>query len=871
MNGKHRIILAFCVCLLLLILAGGYSYLSTSKYEEASDWVDHSQELVSNVESVYTAVREMEANVRGYVITNEQHYLGPFERAVTNSRESLRTALKLVEDNPKKQQLLREIGRELEAKIDFSHQVVKQNRDIGFDAAQQLILSRRGENLLASMHEQIDRLVDTEKQEMNFRMKEEESRATEVLFDVIAIVLLSILILSVTLYFFVKDYNKRKKSEELVKEGKLRFKKILESIPIGVFVLTADGKPYFMNKNAARILGVDTEIKPDEELLIRYNLYQTGTNELIPVSDLPLVKALRGESTFGNEDLEIERDGQRVRLRINSLPLYNSNHQIEFAITMFEDISELKKNESELVGAKQLAEESLLLKETFLANMSHEIRTPMNAILGFTDLLLNEPIREKERDYVQTIRNAGESLLRIINDILDLSKIEANMMEFEAQPLNIPDTLRSLQTMMLPKAEEKRLELFFSCDARLSRTLIGDPTRLTQIIINLVGNAIKFTRKGNVSVDARVIDEDTDNCMVRFTVTDTGIGIPKDKLDTIFERFRQAEAYTSRSYGGTGLGLSIARQLVELQGGEMDISSEEGKGSVFSFILKFEKPAETALNKIGSEKMEIDYDRIRNLHILLAEDNPINVKLIRNIFDQYAIRIDVAENGQEVLSLIGRKQYNLILMDMDMPVLNGYETTRIIRKEYRLDVPIFAMTAHAMAGEQEKCIQMGMNDFISKPLNSSELFEKIQHIAIQVNEQQTPGENGSFKPMYRPEENIPEDGQIDLTYLYELSSGNRDFEKEMLTLFIKQVPEELLELQRAYHQKEHLTVKNTAHRMKSSLPLVGIDYMLKLLAQLEEAGRSEQFDRETDICLERLIHKLEACFETIENELNTYD
>jgi len=318
------------------------------------------------------------------------------------------------------------------------------------------------------------------------------------------------------------------------------------------------------------------------------------------------------------------------------------------------------------------------------------------------------------------------------------------------------------------------------------------------------------------------------------------------------------------------LGLSIARQLVELQGGEMDISSEEGKGSVFSFTLKFEKPTEAVLNISGSGKMEIDYDRIRNLNILLAEDNPINVKLIRNIFDQYAIRIDVAENGQEVLSLIGRKQYDLILMDMEMPVLNGYETTRIIRKEYKLDVPIFAMTAHAMAGEQEKCIQMGMNDFISKPLNSMELFEKIQRVAIHVNKQNTPGENGSFKPMHQPEEKIPDDGQIDLTYLHELSSGNRAFEKEMLTLFIKQVPEELLELQQAYHQKEHLLVKNTAHRMKSSLPLVGIDYLLKLLAQLEDAGRNEQFDKETDTCMEMLNHKLEACFDTIEAELKTY-
>lgn len=865
MNGKQRIILSFCVCLLLLILAGIYSYSSTRKFAQASKWGDHSQELISDVESIYTSVREMEAAVRGYVITGEGHYLGPFDRAVANGREACNLSLQLVKDQPEQRRLLELIKEELDQKIAFSESVVKERTQLGFETAQQLVLTRRGEKILLEMHLHINQFTEAEKKRMDERMAEEQHRLSEVFLIVITVVILSVLILLVTLYFFVKDYNKRIQSEELVRESEQRFRKILQTIPVGVIVLTADGKIYFLNEDAGRILGVEDWQKLQGSFLENNRLYEVGRTQPLAAGEVPLSKALRGEPTIASENLEIISNGERLRLRVNAFPLYNPQGYIDFAIAMFDDISELKKAESELLAAKMLAEESLILKETFLANMSHEIRTPMNAILGFTDLLLEEPIREKERDYVRTIRSAGESLLRIINDILDLSKIEANMMEFESQPLSVQDTLNSLRTMMLPKAREKQLDLIFSCDPRLVRSVLGDPTRLTQIIINLVGNAIKFTRRGSVAVSAQVTDEDTDAITVKFTVTDTGIGIAADKLDTIFQRFRQAESNTSRSYGGTGLGLSIARQLVELQGGQMEISSEVGKGSVFAFTLTFEKShqAEEQLRK--KENKEIDYDKIRQLQILLAEDNPINVKLIRNIFDQHAIRIDVAENGREVISLFNRKNYDLILMDMEMPELNGYETTRIIRKELESDVVIFAMTAHAMAGEKERCIQMGMNDFISKPLNARELFEKIYQLAEQLNK--PPGESviSTFRHTHQEEvQVIPEAGQMDFSYLYELSGGNEAFEIEMLTLFLKQIPEELTELQTAYSVKDFKSVKIIAHRMKSSIPIIGANYLTAFLVILEESGVRESFNPESDEAMEQLRLHLEACFKEIE-------
>jgi len=379
--------------------------------------------------------------------------------------------------------------------------------------------------------------------------------------------------------------------------------------------------------------------------------------------------------------------------------------------------------------AKGKAEESNKLKEAFLANMSHEIRTPMNAIIGFSDILSKSKLGEREKEYITTIKLAGENLLTIINDILDISKIEAGMMTFEEHAFSVKEIFKSINIMMLEKAKQKNLDLTFHCEEDVPDSLLGDPTRLTQIIINLAGNAIKFTQKGNIYVMANVFKKENENTTVKFSVKDTGIGIEEEKLKYIFERFRQAASHTTRKYGGTGLGLSIAKQLVELQGGVLSVKSEFKAGSEFSFCIPYKKSGELVqVHEITSKKYSMS--ELSKLNILLVEDNQLNVKLIFSLFSEYNLKLQVAENGSLGVDKVRENKFDIILMDMEMPVMNGYEATTIIRNELKNNIPIIAMTAHAMAGEKERCLSLGMNDYISKPINAHLLFEKIYDLTL---------------------------------------------------------------------------------------------------------------------------------------------
>ncbi len=423
-----------------------------------------------------------------------------------------------------------------------------------------------------------------------------------------------------------------------------------------------------------------------------------------------------------SEEKYHSEDSQRALLNIlddYSEEKTNMESTQRAVLNILEDYSE----------AKEKAEESTKLKEAFLANMSHEIRTPMNAIIGFSDILSKGNLEEKEMEYVRTIKTAGENLLTIINDILDISKIEAGMMTFEEHTFSVKDIFKSLSVMLMGKAKEKDLELEFVCGPYVPESLLGDPTRLTQIIINLAGNAIKFTQKGKILVTARVNQDVHDSVMLEFSVKDTGIGISTDKLEHIFERFRQAESHITRKYGGTGLGLSIAKQLVELQGGKLSVESVFKEGSVFSFSIPYKKSVEV-VHTAEAVGEKFNMEALTNLKILLVEDNQLNVKLILSLFSEYKLNLQVAENGSVGIEKLKEHDFDIILMDMEMPVMNGYEAATIIRNDLKYKIPIIAMTAHAMAGEKERCLSLGMNDYISKPINANLLFEKIYDLTL---------------------------------------------------------------------------------------------------------------------------------------------
>ncbi|MEJ7822239.1 MAG: PAS domain-containing protein [Chitinophagaceae bacterium] len=511
-----------------------------------------------------------------------------------------------------------------------------------------------------------------------------------------------------------------------------------------------------------------------------------------------------------------KKDGNYLWFAWNSTP----NAATGKLYAMARDITEQKQNELELIRLKEVAENSEKIKEQFLTNMSHEIRTPMNAIIGFTDLLLKRELGDAEKDFVKTIKLSGENLLGIINDVLDISKIESKSLTFEQRPLSIKEALNSTNLILSQKAIEKNLNLSFICSNTVPEVLLGDSIRLSQILINLVGNAIKFTKDGTINVMAKKLSEEGEICHITFSVKDSGIGIPEDQLQHIFERFRQAESHTNRHFGGTGLGLSITKELVELQGGTISVKSIEGMGSIFAFTLPFKKTKEAY--KIKSTKHhELSSEEAKNLNVLVVEDNPINIKFITSIFAEYGINTDIAENGKLAVEKIKCTKYSVVLMDIEMPEMNGYEATMVIRNELKSDIPIIAMTAHAMNGEKEKCLGFGMTDYISKPVDLHLLFEKIFDVTSNSKNKNT--NMGNI---------------INLDYLYTSVGGNKEIIVELFDIFLKQIPESLLVLDEAVSKADYLTIKQLSHKLKSTVSVMGISGLNPVLSEMESLGKA---------------------------------
>lgn len=416
-------------------------------------------------------------------------------------------------------------------------------------------------------------------------------------------------------------------------------------------------------------------------------------------------------------------------LRINK----RGNDEIGILIEAFNEMLNTIENQNiSLIKAKDDALRLAKAKQDFLANMSHEIRTPMNAIIGMIHLLQNTHLSKEQKEYLQHIDLSIQNLLVIINDILDISKIESGKIIFEKYRFNLLDTLDNIKKLFEAKAKEKELIFSVTKDNDVPLFWLGDQVRLNQILINLVGNAIKFTHEGYVSVNASVYNKINNHTyLILFTIKDTGIGIPEEVKNQIFESFTQASSDTTRKYGGTGLGLTIAKQLVELQNGKIWFESQLNVGTTFYFYLPLETTNPPTLEEIEQKanqslSQKINLDLFKNSIILIVEDNPINLYLLKTLLKkQHFENLIFANNGKEALEILTKQKVDLILMDLHMPEMDGYEAATYIRNQLKLSTPIIALTAAVVQGEKEKCLSIGMNEYIAKPFNPNELFEKI--------------------------------------------------------------------------------------------------------------------------------------------------
>ena len=401
------------------------------------------------------------------------------------------------------------------------------------------------------------------------------------------------------------------------------------------------------------------------------------------------------------------------------------------SITVFRDVTEKKLVEAQLKTEKENAVRAELSKkvgEQFLATMSHEIRTPLNAIIGFTQIVLKTPLDNDQKKYIGAIKTSGDNLLVIINDVLDFSRIKEGKMPIARKNFSLSKILTACVEQISPKAIEKKIKLLTTIDSTIPDIIIGDPTRLTQVLLNFLSNAIKFTEKGEIVINVSKVAEKEDSIDLEFSVKDTGIGIPADRLNSIFEAFTQANEDTSRLYGGTGLGLAIVKRLAELQGGSVSVESKQGEGSCFYFRINYKKAKTQIPTFLKRPGNNVEEPVIKGLKVLVVEDNEMNQVLAQKVLEDWGWNVEIAGNGKIAIEKVQQNDYDILLMDIQMPEMNGYEATSYIREKMPVPksyTPIIAMTAHALHSEEEKCFETGMDDYISKPFDEKLLYTKI--------------------------------------------------------------------------------------------------------------------------------------------------
>jgi two-component system CheB/CheR fusion protein len=524
-----------------------------------------------------------------------------------------------------------------------------------------------------------------------------------------------------------------KKEKELLIKTSERFRHLLTGLPAGVYSCDEEGLISFYNDSAAKLWG-RKPIIGKEYWCGAFKILNIDGN-VIPLDESPMAIAFKEGRSITGKELIIEReDGTRSNVLVHPQPEFDLAGKVIGAINMVFDITEQMVIKNELINAKSIAEQKTLIaedavkaKQQFLSNMSHEIRTPMNAIIGFTNVLLKTELNNAQLEYINAIKTSGDALIFLINDILDIAKVDAGKMTFENTRFNLSESVALMLQLFDTKIQEKNIAFEKVFDKSIPQFVVGDPMRLRQIVLNLLSNAVKFTSSGKIMVNVNILNNTAEKIKIEFVVTDTGIGIKENRLENIFEDFEQATYENSRLYGGTGLGLSIVKKLVELQGGSISVKSKLGKGSTFSFILEFAIAKEIIVEANTKTIEASNYTNLtgKKINVLVAEDMALNQLLIKIILADFGFNIDIADNGKIAIEKVKTNTYDIILMDLQMPEINGFEATKYIRNELQNETPIIALTADVTTVDVDKCKASGMNDYISKPIDEKILYNKI--------------------------------------------------------------------------------------------------------------------------------------------------
>lgn len=542
-----------------------------------------------------------------------------------------------------------------------------------------------------------------------------------------------------------------------------------------------------------------------------------------------------------------------------------------YVVGFSQDITERVKAEQELQIAKKMAEEVAHAKELFLANMSHEIRTPMNGILGMASLLGKTRLDDKQRNFLKLIYESANNLLVIVNDVLDLEKIIAGKLIVEKLPFKIIDKVTTIVQSFIYKAEEKGVALIYQNSIPPDLIIVGDPYRLNQILNNILSNAVKFTEKGKIVITTRIKSFEDQIATIQFIIKDTGIGISEKNLKEIFEPFVQADPAISRKYGGTGLGLTICKSLLEMQGGSLSVASTAGVGSTFTINIPY------LISEQEDEKpdapLELDYTRLKGRRILLAEDVELNQFIARHLLESWGIEVTVANNGREALVAVEKNNYDLVLMDIQMPEMDGTEATKAIRllpDTIKAKVPVIALTANALKGDSEKYLSVGMTDYLSKPFDETKLFQVITRnmtsLAV-APEEESPAEETTAPVITKTKATVPMATNVlyDLSTIRSISGGDESFVQKMIDLFIETVPQNVEALNKALAEQDWEQVSKMAHKLKSTLDSMGISSVKQDVRTVEQNAKNKESLKDIPALVGNISTTVAACIEQLKS------